>query len=169
MKMVSGDQKERLQRARAVLVAAEGQQQVRSVAQSATVQRWEQKGVHHLDGHIETLIRVLVEQEQGTFTALVGVKDVGWDRAMRAGVDVDRVVVIEDVANQVGKVVGTLLEGFSVVVVGEVDISPRHQRALAGRARKLRSSLITMSPWTGVTLPHPQLETQNSLIKGVVG
>lgn len=151
-------QRERLQKARAALAAVEGRQHIRSVGYGETVEEWENKGVHHLDGHIDTLLRVLSKQPGEDFIALVGVNDVGWDRAATLGINVQHVVVISDPPSQAGKVVGTLLEGFSVVVVGQVDIAPRHQRALAGRARKLRNLLLTMNPWPGVSTPHPLIE-----------
>lgn len=165
-------QRERLERARAALAAVEGREHVRSVSYGKVVDDWENKGVHHLDGHIETLLEVLSTQPREDFIALVGVTDVGWDRAANLGINVEHVVVIADVPSQAGKVVGTLLEGFSVVVVGEVNIAPRHQRALAGRARKLRNLLLMMNPWVGVSTPHPLLEgltAHPDVISGVAG
>ncbi len=148
-------QEERLRRARSVLAQVEARQSMHTANHVEGFRNAEVKGGYRLDGRIETLLTVLSSQaDPDAFTALVGVNDVGWDRAAASGVNVEQVVVVGGCDGQIEKVVGTLLEGFQTVVVGDFKMAPRHQRALAARARKLRTLLLTMSPWEGVSVPH---------------
>ena len=161
-------QAERLRRAQAVLAQVEARQDMHTATHVAGFRNVEERGAYHLDGRIETLLTVLSSQEDpDAFTALVGVNDVGWDRAAASGINVEHVVVIGSCNGQVEKVVGTLLEGFQTVVVGSFKIAPRHQRALAARARKLRTLLLTMNPWEGVSVPYAVNGSDRSYRLGV--
>ena len=85
--------------------------------------------------------------------AVVAVPDIGWEAAQKLGIDPRRVVVISHPQEQSQKVVAAVVEGFDVVVLGEVAVGPREQRALAGRARKLNTTILTMWPWQTVSKP----------------
>lgn len=147
-------QEDRLRRARAVLARVEARQEV--VPTPEKIQGWEApgRGVYHLDGTIEGAARALVQMagpEQ--FVAVVDLHDVSWEGVEELGVDLSRIVLIRSVGEQGAKVIGSLLEGFSIVVVGNVGVEPRHQRALAARARTVGATILTMRPWVTVSLP----------------
>lgn len=150
------EQNQRLAMARAALTQAEARQDMRSVA-SASLEG-ERAGVYHLDASVQGLAEGLAQiVKTGQYVAVVGVDDVSWEGVAAFGVDVSRVVVIRagrsvgDLAEQGMKVIASLVEGFSVVVVGDVEVAPRHQRTLAGRARKLGATILTMRAWHGVS------------------
>lgn len=150
----SEPQEERLLRARAVLAQVEGRQEVTSMAEKLSSDPGRGRGAFHLDGTVEGMaqgLALLFEPEQ--FAAVIGVPDVSWEGVEGFGVDVSRIVVIRNVGDQGLKVVGSLLEGFSLLVVGEVSLPPRAQRALAARARTLGATILTWEPWPTVTTP----------------
>lgn len=156
------DQKQRLAAARKALMRAESRQDMRSVSSSV---EGGVAGVYHLDGSVQGLAEGLAGVlGADQYAAVVGVDDVSWEGVSALGVDVSRVVVVRNggggkgLADQGMKVVASLVEGFSVVVVGEVEMAPRHQRALAGRARKLGATILTMQPWIGVSVGLTHLE-----------
>ncbi len=150
------EQSQRLAAARAALTRAEARQDMR--AGTSTSLQEEQVGVYHLDGSVQGLAEGLSQiVKAGQYVAVVGVDDVSWEGVASFGVDVSRVVVIrtgnssQQLQGQGMKVIASLVEGFSVVVVGNVEVAPRHQRALAGRARKLGATILTMQAWSGVS------------------
>ncbi len=124
------------------------------------------------------MLRALDEPD--AWVALVGVADVGWDAVAQMGLDVTRMVAVrlpagghQSAASPSGpqaaalgtqslgdqslgaKVLGSLVEGFQVVVVGEVSVGVAQQRVLAARARALRTTLLTVSFWPGVSSSPP--------------
>lgn len=147
-------QTERLLRARVALAQAEGRQEVVSMSQKLSVSSRQGRGVFHLDGTIQGMaqgLSLLLQEEQ--FAAVVGVANVSWEGVESFGVDVSRIVVIRNVGDQGFKVVSSLLEGFSVLVLGEVSLLPRQQRVLAARARALGTTILTWQAWPTLTLP----------------
>lgn len=155
------EQSQRLAAARAALAQVEARQDMRA-ATSTSLQE-ERVGVYHLYGSVQGLAQGLAQiVKAGQYVAVVGVDDVSWEGVAAFGVDVSRVVVIragnsgqelrgQELRGQGMKVIASLVEGFSVVVVGNVEVAPRHQRALAGRARKLGATILTMKAWNGVS------------------
>ena len=146
-------QQERLRRARAVLAQVEARQDRQETSKTLR-EEGASRRVYHLDGSLESVALALATtMKPNQFAAVVGIKDLAWEGVEALGVDVGRIVVIHSVGNQGGKVIGSLLEGFSLVLVGKVQVAPRHQRALAARARALEATLITIQPWVGVSAP----------------
>lgn len=148
-------QRTRLRKAREALAAAEAQQDMRSSHHVSAFRETEsRKGVYHLNGRIESLLEALaVFAKPDDFIAVVGVEDIGWDRALEYGINVDQVAVVRTPTERASQVIGTLLEGFQVVAVGAFPLAPRHQRALASRTRSLRATILSMEPWTGISIP----------------
>ncbi len=150
---VVSDQQERLRRARAVLMQAERRQDVKSSSETFKVDEVG-RGVYHLEVGAENLALALAQVARpGHFIAVVGVEDIAWEGVEELGVDVSHVVLIRSTGDQGMKVIGSLLEGFSLVVVGDVALAPRYQRALAARARTLGATILSTQPWIGVSAP----------------
>ena len=147
-------QEERLRRARAVLTQVEMRQDVTGVAADIGDSSGLGRGVYHTDGTIEGVVRALAKLMQPEqFVAVVGVQDIAWECAEALGIDLSRIVLIRSVGEWGLKVIGSLVEGFSFVVVGDVDVAPRHQRALAARSRAVDTTILTMHPWLTVSAP----------------
>lgn len=145
-------QAERLRHARAALAKAEGKENVVTVTQKLPGRSGLGRGVFHLDGTVEGMAQALsflLEPDQ--FAAVVAVEDVSWEGVESVGVDISQIVVIRNVNGQGMKVVGSLLEGFAVLVLGPISFTPRQRRALAGRARALNAVILTWEPWAAVT------------------
>lgn len=160
LRVASVTQHERLQRARTVLASVEARQNVHNFA--SILDRREQGGVYHLDGHIETLVEALSNLlGEDRYAAVVEIPDIGWAGALDGGLAVDRIVSVTAEEGQLGRVAGTLLEGFSVVALGPVQMPSRYQKVLAARARKLNATILSMLPWIGVSAPFNLLSNEH--------
>lgn len=152
-----GSQQDRLQQARAALAHAEARQDMRFTSSfkhgfSDREKVALNRGVYHVDGSIEGLAETLAAAvEPGQYVAVIGVADIAWQGFAALGIDVSHMVLVRHPQERILPVMTSLIEGFSVVVVGQVDLLPRSQRVLAARARKLGGTILTMQPWYGVS------------------
>lgn len=145
----------RLVKARQALSAVEETQGVRSYAQrtfgthmAATGSALPCRGVFTVGAATEALVKAV----QSVFTdqawvAVVGVGDLGWEAAQNVGWDLRRVAVVECPAPQGATVLSTLLEGFDVLVAGDLSLSGAEQRTIAARARTLDRLILTKHRW----------------------
>ncbi len=112
------------------------------------------RGVWHVPPSVESLVRAIAQVvTEESWTAVAGVSDIGWEAAKLLGVDPQKVVVVPNLKQQIPKVVGSLVEGFEVVALGDVALSPSNQRALAARVRKLNGTILTLNPWPTISRP----------------
>jgi hypothetical protein len=86
--------------------------------------------------------------QAGSWTAVVGTGSVGWAAAADLGVDLDRTVVVPEVAlGDWGEVTAALVDAVDVVVVApRFPVRERDARRLAARARERGAVLIVSSP-----------------------
>jgi hypothetical protein len=84
----------------------------------------------------------------GSWVAVVGTGSLGWAAAADLGVDLDRTIVVPDVAlGDWGEVTAALVDAVDVVVVApRHPIRQRDARRLAARARERGSVLVVSSP-----------------------
>lgn len=168
----AAEQGRRLASARAILRAVEASENIRP---SHVRQGWGQAdplsvpaGVYHVDGYLESLAYALAKTvTEDRWAAVAGLPDIGWEAAFQMGLDPNRVVVVPSLQQEPARAVGLLIEGFEVVAVGDVPLTPTGRQALAARVRKTGSSLLLLSHWAGVSRPFPL--PGHSRIPGGVG
>lgn len=154
------EQRRRLASARAILRTVEASENIRP---SHVRQGWGHSaplsvpaGVYHVDGCLESLTYALVKTvTEDRWAAVAGLPDIGWEAAFQMGLDPNRVVVVPSLQQEPARAVGLLVEGFEVVAVGDVPLTPTGRQALAARVRKTGSSLLLLSHWAGVSRPFP--------------
>lgn len=152
-----GTGEERLQRARFALVRAEQAAGVRSAAERA-VERDDPAGspgrgvleVGAGSGSFLRAVRSLAPPR--AWIGFVGLPDIGWAAAERAGIDLARAVSVPDPAGRAAEILGLATEGFDVVCVGPLRIAPAQQRAIAARARRRGCLVLTASAWPGLSV-----------------
>ena len=82
------------------------------------------------------------------WAAFVGNRDVGWVAAAEAGLDLARVVVVPAAGPAAAQVVAACIDAFSVVVLGDIALSPGERRSLAGRVRS-NATVLLANFWPG--------------------
>lgn len=82
------------------------------------------------------------------WAAVLGMDDIGWQAAIDAGVDVQRVITVPGPAN--AAVIAAAVDGLAVVVVGEnTRLNAADRRALGGRIRSRGTCFLTTAGWSG--------------------
>ncbi len=150
---------ERLAKARATLMQVEASSGIRSQHSQSIQEIALSPGVYHVpfgvEGLLCSLARVMTSDMWGV---LVGVPDVGWEAAASVlGLDISRVVTVPRLSSGAAKAVGTLVEGFDAVALGNLDFSLPVRRSLAARSRMMDRFFLTSTPWVGVSRPFPVL------------
>ncbi|WP_156824360.1 hypothetical protein [Gleimia europaea] len=141
------DRKQRLAKARLSLVRAETAVGVLPAPLRAG-------SVWHVDSGNEALFAATLSlHKDGQWIGFVGVKNIGWRAAAEKGIALEKVIFIPEVKGRPLKVLAALIDGVDLVVAGPLSLSPQNQRALAGRARLRRSSVLTTVPWLSVSKP----------------
>ena len=89
----------------------------------------------------------------GAWCAVVGLPDLGLAAAAEIGLTLDRVVLVPRTGADAPAVLGAAIDGFDVVVVGEVPhLVDRDRRQLSSRTRNRGAVLLTTCPWPGAEL-----------------
>ncbi|MDO5728922.1 MAG: hypothetical protein Q4P71_04775 [Actinomycetaceae bacterium] len=139
---------ERLEAARRSLADIENTIGVQPVSNNLRGQVW------HVSGGNEQLFRALASvQNTGQWIGFAGLPYPGWCAAQEAGIDLRRVLVVEEVDPYPARVLATLIDGLDIVVCGDSGLERRHYRSLGGRARSRGCLVITTHPWIGVSKP----------------
>ncbi|NLW14227.1 MAG: hypothetical protein GX037_06800 [Trueperella sp.] len=121
------------------------------------------RGVVSVRGsHFFTMVLASIASEQKAWIAFLGAEDVGWACAESLGVDAGRVVHVPRIATQGSQVVSAAIDGFDVVVVGNVRLDVRERRVLQRRAITKGALLIAMD-WPNASL------TVDCELRGVSG
>lgn len=94
--------------------------------------------------------------DQG-WCAVVGVPDFGWSAAQHLGLDLARMVAVQQIDLQIDSILATLVEGYEVVFTG-VRLPVGVQRRLAACARMYRTLIITEVEWD---VPHQRVEASS--------
>ena len=99
------------------------------------------------------LALLAASQQDGDWLAVVGMPTLGLLAAFDAGVALDRLVIVPDVAGRGGVTVAALLDGMAYVVVGpDVALTPAERRQLAARARERGSGVVATAEWEHAAL-----------------
>lgn len=98
-----------------------------------------------------SLLHTLAAASMGSsgWAAVVGGRDIGWVAAAEAGVDLARVVSIPKPGAAAADVVAACVDGFGVVLLGDVDLGAGVRRSLTGRVRSNGCVLLTPGAWPG--------------------
>ncbi|MBM9433315.1 hypothetical protein [Flaviflexus equikiangi] len=84
---------------------------------------------------------------QGAWVALVGLPLIGWGAAVDHGLDLTRTAHIPAPGARAAEVLTALADGFDILVVGDLALTARDQRALAQRVRT-RDTTILAAEWS---------------------
>lgn len=102
---------------------------------------------------------------QGSWTAIVGLPQVGVVAAARRGIELSRLALMPHPGMQAAQVVGACVDGMDVVMLGpSLVLSHADRRRLATRARERGSVIISSDPWEGA---HVALKVESSHWKGL--
>lgn len=142
----------RLDRAREALEAVENRQGVRSYQLRGLTPSVVGAGIYQIGAATHQILPVLRRMAgEASWVALLGVKNFGWEVAAAEGLDLQKIVLISCEVEQAPLVLSTLLEGFPVVVVGDVPLSAAQERTLAARVRVLGRVLLTTRKWSATS------------------
>nr|WP_228771742.1 hypothetical protein [Actinokineospora iranica] len=104
-------------------------------------------------GSSALLLALLAESSaRGSWSAVVGLPDLGVLAAAELGVAVDRLALVPRPGVDAASVVAALLDGFDVVAVATPRIGAAHARRLSARARSRGAVLIPFGSWPGADL-----------------
>ncbi|MEE6283013.1 hypothetical protein [Georgenia sp. MJ170] len=91
--------------------------------------------------------------QDGGWTALTALPDVGLQAAAEAGLALGRSVVVPRPGPEAAAVLGALVDGFDVLVVGPCRaLGDRDRRLLSARLRTRGAVLLSTAPWPGSDL-----------------
>lgn len=89
----------------------------------------------------------------GAWCAVVGMPDLGLAAAAELGLPLDRVALVPKPGADSPAVLGAAVDGFDVVVLGDVPhLVERDRRQIASRLRHRDAVLLTAGAWPGVEL-----------------
>lgn len=83
---------------------------------------------------------------ESAWVAVVGLPHVGWEAAAAAGIDLQRTTYVPQADPQE---LAACIDGYSVVVVGAVELTEADKRSLAGRVRAHRTIVLSVTAWPG--------------------
>lgn len=87
---------------------------------------------------------------EGAWCAVVGMPDLGLAAAVELGLPLDRVALVPKPGADVPAVLAAAVDGFDVIVLGEVPhLVERDRRQIASRLRHREAVLLTAGPWPG--------------------
>lgn len=114
-----------------------------------------------------TVISLLLEgmkaQDSSAWAAVLGLKDVGWEKAAQRGIPLERVVNIPQLYGRAEVVTHYVLQCMDVVVLGDMSFTRGQQNKLAARARKYGTLLVTWRPWPGISRILPGVYREISI------
>lgn len=107
-----------------------------------------------VSGSSSLLLALLAaSQQDGDWIAVVGMPELGLLAAVDAGVAIDRLVVVLDVAGRGAETIAALLDGMAYVVAGPAaGLAPADRRRLTARARERGSGIVSTGEWEHAAL-----------------
>lgn len=99
-----------------------------------------------------SLVLALVAEasREGSWTAVIGLPQVGVVAAARRGIELERLALIPHPGAQAPAVAGACVDGMDVVVLGpRLAMSDADRRRLAARARERGGVIISAGSWSG--------------------
>ncbi|HET9059908.1 MAG TPA: hypothetical protein VFN61_08305, partial [Acidimicrobiales bacterium] len=102
-------------------------------------------------GRTSLVLALLAEPtRKGLWCAVVGLRDLGFVAAARAGAELERLAFVPSPGERWPVVVAAMLEGFDVVVVAPPrPATAPDARKLTARARERSSVLVPVGQWPG--------------------
>jgi len=102
---------------------------------------------------------------EGSWTAMIGMPQVGVVAAARRGIELARLALIPHPGAQAPVVAGACVDGMDVVVLGpRLALADSDRRRLVARARERGAVLISAGPWAGA---HATLAVEESRWSGL--
>lgn len=99
------------------------------------------------------LALLAASQHAGDWLAVVGLPDLGLLAAADAGIALDRLIIVPDVAGRGAETVAALLDGMAYVVAGPATgLTPADRRRLTARARDRGSGIVATAEWEHAAL-----------------
>lgn len=142
----------RLQLARSVLWAAETRHGLRSHEEQLQTNEPVSSGIYQVSDETTKIVGSLLPLlSQDFWIAIIEVKNLGWEAFQEIGFNLQRIVKINCVSEKAAETLSILLEGFEVLVIGNLDLGLAQQRTLAAKARKLERIIFTTKPWPFVS------------------
>ena len=114
-----------------------------------------------------SLVLALVAEasREGSWTAMIGMPQVGVVAAARRGIELARLALIPHPGAQAPVVAGACVDGMDVVVLGpRLALADSDRRRLVARARERGAVLISAGPWAGA---HATLAVEESRWSGL--
>lgn len=104
-----------------------------------------------VEGSTSLVLAMVAEaSREGSWTAMVGMPQVGVVAAARRGIELERLALIPHPGAQAPAVAGACVDGMDVVVLGpRLVMSDADRRRLTARARERGGVIISAGPWTG--------------------
>lgn len=93
-----------------------------------------------------------IASRQGAWVAIIGVPNIGWSFFEASGMECARCAYIADVDAQAPQVVSAAIEGFDVVIIGDLRIDRREQAVLERRMKSRNGILLTLGRWMAPAL-----------------
>lgn len=110
------------------------------------------RGAINVQGsHFAGLLLASIASEHKAWVAFLGSSDVGWDCAESLGIDTGRVVTVPRIEIHTPQVVQAAIDGFDVVVLGNLRLDVRERRVLQRRALS-KGALLIGWQWPNATL-----------------
>ena len=119
-----------------------------------------------VEGSTSLVLALVAEaSKEGSWTAMIGMPQVGVVAAARRGIELARLALIPHPGAQAPAVAGACVDGMDVVVLGpRLALADSDRRRLLARARERGSVLISAGSWAGA---HVTLTVEDSRWSGL--
>jgi len=144
---VSENSKERLLKARLALQNAQNREGLQEF-QIRQIDNWN-AGLYKLGPTPPEIIYPLAKLfKKPLWFAVLNINNIGWEAAAKAGWDLSRTVIVHCNNNINNEILSLLLESFGVIITNDTNITPRLERTLTAKARKLGRLIFIATPQT---------------------
>ncbi len=155
--------RQRLLLARQALQTSEATQGVRSYEHQQYVDGL-QPGIYEVGTQLSNLVGAWQTLwKDHWWAAVMGVKNLGWEALQTVGIDLRRTAVLVYDNDQAAEVLATAVEGFQLLLVGDVQVKSAHQKVLAARARQLERFVLTTHRWPMISSVFPNYSDRQTV------
>jgi hypothetical protein len=119
-----------------------------------------------VEGSTSLLLALVARASQeGSWTAIVGMPEVGVVAAATRGIDLARLALVPHPGAEAAVAAGACIDGMDAVILGpRLALSDADRRRLVARARERGAVLLSAGPWTGA---HVSLRVVGSTWTGL--